>query len=70
MHHVHVLSRVNTAIELDANHVLILESVKVIKVKSVIKSTVETASTMRSVMWWSAVKMIVMQVEGSVGIAL
>ena len=66
----HVLSRVNTAIELDANHVLILESVKVIKVKSVIKSTVETASTMRSVMWWSAVKMIVMQVEGSVGIAL
>ena len=66
----HVLSRVNTAIELDANHVLILEGVKVIKVKSVIKSTVETASTMRSVMWWSAVKMIVMQVEGSVGIAL
>jgi len=36
----------------------------------VIKSTAETASTMRSVMWWSAVKPIVMQVAGSVGIVL
>ena len=68
----HVLSRVNTAIELDVKNVLISESVKVVKVQSVhvIKSTVETASTTRNVMWWSVVKPIVMQVVGSVGIVL